>query len=78
MRGYKIYFAFGVIMILIYLVAQFNKPIPTDWSASYLKKDKIPYGTFILYNRLKDISPKASVKNSNLPFYNTVKDKGFK
>ena len=78
MRGYKIYFAFGVIMILIYLVAQFNKPTPTDWSASYLKKDKIPYGTFILYNRLKDISPKASVKNSNLPFYNTVKDKGFK
>ena len=41
MRGYKIYFAFGVVMILIYLVAQFNKPIPTDWSASYLKKDKI-------------------------------------
>ncbi|MFC3561696.1 DUF4350 domain-containing protein [Pedobacter jamesrossensis] len=78
MRGYKIYFAIGIILILVYLVAQFNKPTPTDWSPSYLKKDKIPYGTFILYDRIKDICPKAKLINSNQPFYNTLKGKGFK
>lgn len=78
MKGYKIYFAIGLVLILVYLVAQFNKPTPTDWSASYLKKDKIPYGTFILYNQIKDICPKAIVKNSNQPFYSTLKNKGFK
>ncbi|GGI22981.1 DUF4350 domain-containing protein [Pedobacter mendelii] len=78
MKGYKIYFAIGLTLILVYLVAQFNKPTPTDWSPSYLKKDKIPYGTFILYNRIKDVLPKAKVKPSVLPIYNTVKTQNFK
>ncbi|RYG17031.1 MAG: DUF4350 domain-containing protein [Chitinophagaceae bacterium] len=77
MKGYKIYFAIGIVLILVYLVAQFNKPTPTDWSPTYAKKDKIPYGTFILYNRMKDIMPKATVKTSASAIYNTVKDKGF-
>ena len=77
MKGYKIYFAIGIVLILVYLVAQFNKPTPTDWAPTYAKKDKIPYGTFILYNRIKDIMPKATVKTSASAIYNTVKDKGF-
>lgn len=78
MKGYKIYFAIGIILILIYLVAQFNKPTPTDWSPSYAKKDKIPYGTFIFYNQIKDIIPKTTVRTSSLAIYNTIKDKDFK
>ncbi|WP_316830650.1 DUF4350 domain-containing protein [Pedobacter aquatilis] len=77
MKGYKIYFAIGIILILIYLVAQFNKPTPTDWSSTYAKKDKIPYGTFIFYNRIKDILPNVTVKNSNVAIYNTIKGKGY-
>jgi len=78
MKGYKVYFAIGLVLILIYLIAQFNKPTPTDWSASYAKKDKIPYGTFIFYNQIKDIFPKAEVKTSGLAIYNTIKDKNYK
>jgi len=78
MKGYKVYFTIGLILILVYLVAQFNKPSPTDWSPSYAKKDKIPYGTFIFYNRIKDILPKAVIKTSGIAIYNTLKDKGYK
>lgn len=78
MKGYKIYFGIGIILILIYLVAQFNKPTPTDWSPTYVKKDKIPYGTYIFYNRIKDIFPKASVKTSGLPIYNTIKGSNYR
>ena len=77
MKGYKIYFAIGLVLILVYLIAQFNKPTPTDWSPSYAKKDKIPYGTFIFYNRIKDILPKANIKTSNAAIYNTLKNKGY-
>ncbi|MCZ4223806.1 DUF4350 domain-containing protein [Pedobacter rhodius] len=76
-KGYKIYFAIGIILILIYLIAQYNKPTPTDWSPTYAKKDKIPYGTFIFYNRIKDILPKATIRTSNSAIYNTIKDKGY-
>lgn len=77
MKGYKVYYAIGLVLILLYLVAQFNKPSPTDWSPTYAKKDKIPYGTFIFYNRIKDILPRADIKTSATSIYNTFKNKGY-
>jgi len=77
MKGYKIYFIIGCILIVAYLVAQYNKPTPTNWAPTYAAKDKIPYGTYILYNRIKDILPNASVKNTQLAVYNTLKSKHF-
>ena len=77
MKGYKIYLIIGCVLILAYLVAQYNKPTPTNWAPTYAAKDKIPYGTYILYNRIKDILPNASVQTSQLPVYNTFKSKQF-
>ncbi|MDY0903860.1 DUF4350 domain-containing protein [Pedobacter sp. CFBP9032] len=77
MRGFKIYFALGLIIILAYLVAQYNKPTPTNWAPTYLSTDKIPYGTFIFSNRIKDIAPKAMVIQTKRPIYNTLKNKSY-
>ncbi|RDC54110.1 DUF4350 domain-containing protein [Pedobacter chinensis] len=77
MRGYKIYFSIGLILILIYLVAQYNKPTPTNWAPTYLSTDKIPYGTFILRDRIKDVLPKALIQQSKAAVYNTLKNKHF-
>jgi len=77
MKGYKIYLIIGSILILLYLVAQYNKPTPTNWAPTYAVKDKIPYGTYILYHRIKDILPKATIKRSKTAIYNTLKGKNF-
>jgi len=77
MRGFKIYFGLGVVLILVYLVAQYNKPTPTNWAPTYLSSDKIPYGTFILHDRIKDILPQATKIDSRRAVYNTLKDKNF-
>lgn len=77
MKGYKVYFIIGCLIIAAYLVAQYNKPTPTNWAPTYAAKDKIPYGTYILYHRIKDILPNASVKNTQLAVYNTLKSKHF-
>lgn len=77
MKGYKAYLIIGSILILLYLVAQYNKPTPTNWAPTYAVKDKIPYGTYILYHRIKDILPKATVIQSKTAIYNTLKDKNF-
>ncbi|TDG37192.1 DUF4350 domain-containing protein [Pedobacter changchengzhani] len=74
MKGYKIYLAIGVLLIAAYLVAQYNKPSPTDWTATYVAKDKIPFGTYILRNRINDIIPNAEVLNAQNATYNTFKD----
>jgi len=77
MKGYKAYLIIGCILIVAYLVAQYNKPTPTNWAPTYAAKDKIPYGTYILFNQIKDILPNAAVKTSQLAVYNTLKSKHF-
>jgi len=77
MKGYKIYLIIGSILILLYLVAQYNKPTPTNWAPTYAIKDKIPYGTYILYHRIKDILPNATIQQSKSAIYNTLKAKKF-
>ncbi|MET4080524.1 hypothetical protein ABIB40_000468 [Pedobacter sp. UYP30] len=72
MKGYKTYLILGILFILIYLVAQYNKPTPTDWTRTFVKTDKIPFGTFIFYNSLVDVLPNTSIINSNKRIYNTL------
>ncbi|MBO9676207.1 MAG: DUF4350 domain-containing protein [Sphingobacteriaceae bacterium] len=77
MKGYKTYLIIGSILVIFYLVAQYNKPTPTNWAPTYAIKDKIPYGTYILYHRIRDILPNASVQQSKTAIYNTLKAKNF-
>jgi hypothetical protein len=35
----------------------------TNWNKSMRMQDKIPYGTYLAYNMLQQLNPKASVKN---------------
>ncbi|WP_316816992.1 DUF4350 domain-containing protein [Pedobacter nyackensis] len=78
MRGLRLYLIGSAVVMLLYLIAQYYKPKPTNWNATYLKEDKIPFGTYILYQELASLFPKALITPSRLPVYNTLKDKGFK
>lgn len=75
MRGLRRYLIIGGILLAVYLVAQYFKPKPTDWSPSYLSEDKIPFGTYILRQRINDILPGAKVKMVDGAVYNNIKEK---
>lgn len=78
MKSLKLYLIVSTVLLVLYLVAQYYKPKQTDWTPTYLKEDKIPFGLYILDHELQDIFPGAVVSTSNLPVYNTLKDKNFK
>ena len=75
MRGYKSYLIFGTVFILIYLIAQYNKPNPTDWTQTFSRSGKIPFGTYILYNGLPDLFANTEVITSQRRIYNTLDEK---
>lgn len=77
MKGLRLYLVCSAVVMLLYLIAQYYKPKPTDWKPTYLKEDKIPYGTYILYHELGSLFPKSAISPSRLPIYNTLKDKKF-
>lgn len=62
MRDLKIYLVIAFSLLTFYIIAQYNRPQPINWKPTFDKKDKIPFGTYILYNRLHDIFPEAEVR----------------
>lgn len=76
MRGMRLYFAGGAVVLIIYLIAQYYKPKPVDWTASYVKEDKIPFGLYVLYQELGGLFPKSGIHVSRKPVYNTLKENG--
>jgi hypothetical protein len=75
MKGFKIYLTIGTLIIVVYIIAQYFKPQPTDWGPTYLAEDKIPFGTYILRKQLNDIFPGTKVKAVQSTMYNTLKEK---
>jgi hypothetical protein len=74
MRDFKAYIIIASLILVVYLVAQYQQPQPIDWTPSYLKEAKIPLGTKILYDRLPDIFPGAKVQTYREPMYNVLND----
>ncbi|HEX8378329.1 MAG TPA: DUF4350 domain-containing protein [Pedobacter sp.] len=69
MKDLKIYSLIAFVFLCFYLVAQYNKPKPVSWKPTFSKKDKIPYGSFILFNRLNDLFPNSVVRaNRESPY----------
>jgi hypothetical protein len=74
MKDFKLYVFIASLLLVFYLVAEYKRPKPINWSVTYLKKDKIPFGTYILYNHLHDIFPGDSVSTFREPVYNVLND----
>jgi len=69
MKDFKIYIIIACVLLGIYLVAEYNKPNPTNWSPTLYYGDKIPFGTNVLYHQLGDLFPDATVSKTDSTFY---------
>jgi hypothetical protein len=52
MRGYV---ALMLLILAAYLYAEYKRPPRIDWSVTLDRYDRIPFGTYILYDRLPDM-----------------------
>jgi hypothetical protein len=55
------YYVVIVLILTITVIYEAVKPKPIDWSFTLESEDKIPYGTYILYNTLADIFPGKTI-----------------
>jgi len=78
MKSLKLYLIIGGILLAIYIIAQLNRPKTVDWSESFSDKEKTPFGTYIVYNRLKDIFPKSRVMPYRHPVYSVIAEDSIK
>ncbi|MFB9863403.1 DUF4350 domain-containing protein [Rufibacter immobilis] len=72
MRGYKAY-ALGLgILFTLFVVVEYYRPKPIDWRQTFSNKDKIPYGTYVLFELLPDLFKHEPVTSVRLPVVNQV------
>ena len=62
-KDLKYYVIIGIILIII-IIFELMKPKPIDWRFTLEREDKIPYGTFVLFNTLEDIFPGKTVEET--------------
>ena len=62
-KDIKYYVIIGLILSVI-IIFEIMKPKPVDWRFTLEREDKIPYGTFVLFNTLEDIFPGKTVEET--------------
>jgi hypothetical protein len=78
MKDFKIITLLGALLLVIYLVAQYNKPAPVSWQPTLYYEDKIPFGTYVLYQQLESLYPGSTKVETNSPLYNALHQTGVK
>jgi len=74
MKNLKFIIPVSIVFIVLVVIKIFT-PEPTDWSMSFSKNDKIPFGSFILFDQLNAIFPGQKIESTNLPFYNITSER---
>jgi hypothetical protein len=55
-----------------YVALEYYRPKPLNWSPTLSNKDKIPYGTYVVYDALPQVMGTDSVASVRLPIYNQL------
>ncbi|SHK93664.1 DUF4350 domain-containing protein [Hymenobacter psychrotolerans] len=57
-----------------YVAVEYYRPKPLDWTPTFQNKDKIPYGTYVLFDVLPEVMgvEKRDVKSVRVPIYNQI------
>src|ERR1700748_653105 len=74
MKDLKIYVIIASALLVVYLMAQYNRPKAINWDVTLCDTNKIPFGTYVLRNRMTDIFPGAKIKTFREPVYNVIND----
>ena len=75
-KGSKKYIFILTICFTALILLQILAPKPISWKQTYMKKDKIPFGTSALYDALPGVFPGQEISSEPFPLYNTLFEKG--
>ncbi|MBA3901752.1 MAG: DUF4350 domain-containing protein, partial [Bacteroidetes bacterium] len=65
----KKYLFFFLAVFLLFVGVEFFSPQQIDWKQSFSRKDKIPFGTYVLYDVLPNIFPGKKCYENKESFY---------
>jgi hypothetical protein len=73
---FRLYLAGVALLFVAYIVVEYNRPKPVNWEPTYINKDKIPYGTFVLFDQLPRLLGTDSIEVVRQPIYSQLTGRG--
>lgn len=70
----KIYVALLIVLFVGFVIVELSADTPINWSKTYKETDKIPYGTFVLYEELPSLFPDSEIHNIDVSPYEYFDD----
>ena len=71
---YKILIVCAILALSFIIYMESNKPEPINWLPTYSKSDKIPLGSYVAFETLRESRGKINLKEVNQPPYEFLKD----
>ncbi len=65
-KGNRKYYYILAIVFIAVIVLQYIQPKPVNWSRTYLKKDKIPFGCYAIFNLLESYGKAIAVNQQSI------------
>ena len=72
MKKYWLYILIILMVSVVVIVVQNTEKKPLDWRSTFSRHDKIPYGTYVLYDLLPEIFKGQQIENINKPLYEAL------
>ena len=69
---FRLYVLGLALLFGVYVVVESHRPKPLDWTPTYINTDKIPYGTYALFDQLPRLLGTDSIEVVRLPAYNQL------
>ncbi|GAB3954805.1 hypothetical protein GCM10028805_40830 [Spirosoma harenae] len=60
--------------VTAYMLVEYYRPKPIDWTATYQNDDKIPFGTKALFELWPEVMNQSEIKTIRLPIYNFLSE----
>ena len=69
---FRLYVLGLALLFGVYVLVESHRPKPLDWTPTYFNTDKIPYGTYALFDQLPRLLGTDSIEVVRLPAYNQL------
>ncbi|RDC64266.1 DUF4350 domain-containing protein [Adhaeribacter pallidiroseus] len=74
MRNYRISLALLGILFAALVTVEYYQPKPIDWRQTFVNQDKIPYGTYVLYQLLPNLFRNQEITTVRQPILNQLEE----
>ena len=63
-----------VISVIVLIIIEINAPKPVNWRQTFSRLDKVPYGSYLLFEELETLFPGQKIRANSAPIVDAMNE----